>query len=111
MFQVEAAVLLAIEALVLNVPAVSSSFRGDVLDGLGPPSQAPQPAPAPAAPPVSPRDVSSRAIADALAENDGNIEKTWRALGLASRHVLTRLMTKHGLRRPSPGGGDGNEDG
>ena len=85
--------------------------RGDVLDGLGPPSQAPQPAPAPAAPPVSPRDVSSRAIADALAENDGNIEKTWRALGLASRHVLTRLMTKHGLRRPSPGGGDGNEDG
>src|SRR5271166_2634075 len=34
-FQVEAAVLLAIEALVLNVPAVSSSFRGDVIDGMG----------------------------------------------------------------------------
>ena len=34
-FQVEAAVLLAIEALVLNVPAVSSSFGGDVLDAMG----------------------------------------------------------------------------
>src|SRR5271157_5191483 len=34
-FQVEAAVLLAIESLVLNVPAVSSSFRGDVIDGMG----------------------------------------------------------------------------
>src|SRR5439155_2792243 len=32
--QVKAAVLLAIEALVLNVPAVSSSFGGDVLDGM-----------------------------------------------------------------------------
>ena len=34
-FQVEAAVLLAIESLVLNVPAVSSSFGGDVLDAYG----------------------------------------------------------------------------
>ena len=33
--QVQAAVLLAIESLVLNVPAVSSSFRGDVLDLVG----------------------------------------------------------------------------
>ena len=30
-FQIQAAVLLTIESLVLNVPALSSSFRGDVL--------------------------------------------------------------------------------
>ena len=33
----------------------------------------------------------------ALDANNGSIEKTWRALGLASRHVLTRLVKKHGL--------------
>ena len=33
----------------------------------------------------------------ALDANNGSIEKTWRALGLANRHVLNRLVRKHGL--------------
>ena len=33
----------------------------------------------------------------ALDENNGSLEKTWRALGLANRHVLSRLVRKHGL--------------
>jgi len=55
---------------------------------------------------ADPRKVSARAIASALAENEGNRERTWRALGLGSRHVLTRLMAKHGLRRPGPASAD-----
>ena len=85
--------------------AVTES-RGDVLDvAPGTPGPAAENASLQAAsPPVSPGDVSAGAIARALAENNGNIERTWRALGLASRHVLTRLMAKHQLRRPLPGG-------
>ncbi len=33
----------------------------------------------------------------ALDANNGSIERTWRALGLSSRHVLNRLVRKHGL--------------
>jgi DNA-binding NtrC family response regulator len=46
-----------------------------------------------------PRDLSAEGIRLALAESDGSIERAWRALGLGSRHVLTRLMAKHGIRR------------
>jgi DNA-binding NtrC family response regulator len=51
---------------------------------------------------TDPRKVSARAIEAALIAHEGSLEKTWRALGLASRHVLTRLMAKHGLRRADP---------
>lgn len=36
-------------------------------------------------------------VRSALDLNNGSIEKTWRALGLANRHVLNRLLRKHGL--------------
>ena len=42
-------------------------------------------------------DPSSEALQRALDANNGSIEKTWRALGLSSRHVLTRLLRKYGL--------------
>jgi transcriptional regulator with PAS, ATPase and Fis domain len=46
----------------------------------------------------SPGDALSREqVKSALAVNNGSIEKTWRALGLANRHVLNRLLRKHGL--------------
>jgi transcriptional regulator with GAF, ATPase, and Fis domain len=32
-----------------------------------------------------------------LDAHNGSIEETWRVLGLASRHVLFRLIRKHGL--------------
>jgi DNA-binding NtrC family response regulator len=32
-----------------------------------------------------------------LAENGGSIEKSWRPLGLSSRHALIRLLKKHGI--------------
>jgi DNA-binding NtrC family response regulator len=43
--------------------------------------------------------VSRAAIEAALRETDGNLERTWRKLGLGSRHVLARLMTRHGIVR------------
>ena len=49
-------------------------------------------------------DVDAARIQQVLDANNGSIEKTWRALGLASRHVLTRLIKKHGLQvRRTPG--------
>ena len=36
--------------------------------------------------------------AGCLDQHGGSIESTWRALGLTSRHVLVRLIKKHGLR-------------
>jgi DNA-binding NtrC family response regulator len=48
-----------------------------------------------------PKDISATAIEAALVANEGSLERTWRALALSSRHALTRLMAKHGLRRPS----------
>ncbi|HEX6275012.1 MAG TPA: sigma 54-interacting transcriptional regulator [Polyangiaceae bacterium] len=33
----------------------------------------------------------------ALDDNNGSLEKTWRALGLPNRYVLRRLVAKHGL--------------
>ena len=46
------------------------------------------------------KPVSLPDIRTALLENEWNLEHTWRALGLSSRHALARLMAKHGLRRP-----------
>ena len=43
---------------------------------------------------------SASTLEGALLDNDWNLEQTWRALGLSSRHALARLMAKHGLRRP-----------
>jgi DNA-binding NtrC family response regulator len=57
---------------------------------------------APARPSKPPRAKapSAASVEAALLENDWNLEQTWRALGLSSRHTLARLMSKHGLRRP-----------
>jgi len=43
---------------------------------------------------LAPEDIEA-----ALAENAGSLERTWRALGLSSRHALSRLISKHGLRK------------
>jgi DNA-binding NtrC family response regulator len=48
---------------------------------------------------VAPESLSPASIENALLRHDGSVERAWRALGLGSRHVLTRLMAKHGLRR------------
>jgi two-component system nitrogen regulation response regulator GlnG/two-component system response regulator HydG len=45
-----------------------------------------------------PRDLDPARIQDSLDEHGGSIETTWRALNLTSRHVLVRLIKKHGLR-------------
>ncbi len=61
---------------------------------------APEPAAGRAAPqPSTRREISAQDIETALADNGGSVERTWRALGLASRHVLARLMAKQGVRR------------
>jgi DNA-binding NtrC family response regulator len=43
------------------------------------------------------QSLSRAEIQDALDRHNGLIESTWRALGLKNRHVLTRLMAKHGV--------------
>jgi DNA-binding NtrC family response regulator len=46
----------------------------------------------------SPSDeLSLEQLKRALDANNGSLEKTWRALGFANRHVLGRLLRKHGL--------------
>jgi two-component system nitrogen regulation response regulator GlnG/two-component system response regulator HydG len=47
---------------------------------------------------VDPSSLEPSQIEACLAEHDGSIERAWRALGLGSRHVLVRLIKKHGLR-------------
>jgi DNA-binding NtrC family response regulator len=45
-------------------------------------------------------------IQHALDANRGSIEKTWRALGLANRYVLRRLIAKYDLSVTRRGGGE-----
>ena len=46
---------------------------------------------------VDPLTVSAEAVRAALEANDGSRDRTWRQLGLRSRHQLVRLMRRHGL--------------
>jgi DNA-binding NtrC family response regulator len=46
---------------------------------------------------VDPATLDPATIQAALDRHDGRQEPAWRELGLASRHVLTRLVRKHGL--------------
>jgi two-component system nitrogen regulation response regulator GlnG/two-component system response regulator HydG len=45
----------------------------------------------------SAEDVPGNEVQRVLDENNGSIEKTWRALGLANRYALRRLILKYGL--------------
>lgn len=55
--------------------------------------------PPPAAPPArDPADFTPEELQAALDRNGGSQEETWRELGLASRHVLTRLVKRFGLK-------------
>jgi DNA-binding NtrC family response regulator len=58
------------------------------------------PDPQETSPAVDPATLSRHAVQSALERNDWVVEQAYRELGLSSRHVLTRLMTRHGLRRP-----------
>ena len=49
--------------------------------------------------PVDPASLSRDAVQHALERNNWVLEQAWRELGLSSRHVLTRLLARHGLRR------------
>ena len=72
---------------------------------LGPPRRSPAMAPLTRIerspkPLLKRKPVSLPDIQSALLENEWNLEHTWRALGLSSRHALARLMAKYGVRRP-----------
>jgi transcriptional regulator with GAF, ATPase, and Fis domain len=49
-------------------------------------------------PGVDPNALGADEIQACLDKHDGKQEPVWRELGLSSRHVLTRLVKKHGLR-------------
>jgi DNA-binding NtrC family response regulator len=63
--------------------------KGTTLDWVEPQSSD---GPEPSAP-----DDESALIQRTLDENNGSIEKTWRALGLGSRFALMRRLKKHKL--------------
>jgi two-component system, NtrC family, response regulator HydG len=44
------------------------------------------------------REATADEIRAALADSGGVLERAWRSLGLPNRHVLARLMKKHGIR-------------
>ena len=73
--------------------AVSQS-RADRLEWPEPPAATPASEPT-AAPDI---ELTRDALQRALDANNGSIEQTWRALGMPNRHVLNRLVRKHGLR-------------
>ena len=56
-----------------------------------------EPAAAEASPSPAQEDLSLEQLKRALDAQNGSIEKTWRALGFANRHVLNRLLRKYGL--------------
>jgi two-component system nitrogen regulation response regulator GlnG/two-component system response regulator HydG len=66
------------------------------LDELPMPAEPSAEVPRPRRPSTSPPPAA--AVAAALAENPGSLDRAWRALGLSSRHALRRLMAKHGIR-------------
>lgn len=73
------------------------SSRGTHLAPIPLPSNAPA-APQPESPSAQdPALLSAEEIQRVLDEHDGVQDKVWRALGLSSRHVLGRLIKKHGL--------------
>lgn len=66
--------------------------------------QPPLPAARPADLAVDPMSIPPEEIQRCLDRHDGRQEPVWRELGLASRHVLTRLVRRHGLRVRGRGG-------
>jgi two-component system nitrogen regulation response regulator GlnG/two-component system response regulator HydG len=80
-----------------------ASSEGDIVEW--PASRPTLPAagrePAEASRTVNPKTLTREGIEAALAAHEGSLEQTWKALGLASRHVLARLMAKHAIRRNS----------
>jgi DNA-binding NtrC family response regulator len=75
--------------------------RGDTLEPV-------TEAPTPTTPPsdsaetvaaVDPASLSREQLHGALERHSWVVEQAFRELGLSSRHVLTRLMARHGLRR------------
>ncbi len=90
--------------------------RGDVLEwpaDVAPGTPAPSPAraraaarPDPEVPVVDPESLPREVIEACLERHGGRQEPAWRELGLASRHVLARLVKRYGLRvRGRSGGG------
>lgn len=52
-----------------------------------------------APPPIDPTSLSREVVQEALERSHWVVEQAFRDLGLSSRHVLTRLISRHGLRR------------
>ena len=55
--------------------------------------------------PTDPSQLTAEVIQACLDRNNGMQEPTWRELNLSSRHVLGRLIRKHGLKVRGRGGG------
>jgi DNA-binding NtrC family response regulator len=78
---------------VLELDVTDDGARADVPEPSVPPASGPISAPG-----IDPLSIPPEDIQACLDANDGRQEPTWRALGLSSRYVLTRLVKRHGLR-------------
>lgn len=67
--------------------------EGSVLDGCKPSAREPMQSSE-----AKKADHGASELQRVLDENNGSIERTWRAVGLPSRFALMRLIKKHGLR-------------
>lgn len=76
-----------------------TAARGDTLEALTAEDQAAaQKLPRVVEGPRNPADLDPDVIQAALDRHGGRQEPVWKELGLASRHVLARLVKKHGLK-------------
>jgi DNA-binding NtrC family response regulator len=85
-----------LEALLWKSMLESRGDRLDVWESSLDDLPSPEPGSA-AASTVDPNAIEPEAIQACLDKHQGKQEPVWRELGLSSRHVLTRLVKKHGL--------------
>ena len=90
----------------VGISAASLLDWPDDLDAPGPARHAAPESPAEPGESAEAGTWTPEQIQEMLDAFDGRQEPTWRALGMSSRHVLTRLVRRHGLRVRGRAGDD-----
>lgn len=78
--------------------AAIAKSRGGALEPPDEPAPPPSSRGSASTPTVDPLDIPADVLQAVLDKHDGAQEPAWRELGFSSRHVLTRLVRRYGLR-------------